>query len=1322
MNLKIKSILFSVCLTFVSFPVFANMFDDFTRPDNAALGNGWIEKSPGAFTLISGEVQKQSVSDGYLDNVVYRPAVEDLLDAESSIEINLTSNSPGFPQVLVRVQSSTIATPYTLDAYMLYINGNTTQAILGRNRNGQFVTTLTTINLTTALNTTDTFRMRIRATGTLPVTLEAFVERFNGSTWDIIGQGTASDSSAERIDTAGSVGFSGYVENVYRYDNFRRVDLSGSVNPFPVISALSPNSATVGGSDFLMTVNGTDFVNGATVRWGGADLATVFVSATELQATVPGSLIATSGVVSVTTFNPAPGGGLSNTQTFNVNDIIINPLPVISGITPSTATVGGSAFLLTINGTDFIASSSVRWNGVNRATTYISATQLQATITATDIDTIGTANVTVFTTAPGGGTSNSQTLTIQNIAAPNSSPIASTLAPNSIDEDSIGFTLTVNGADFVPGSIVRWNGADQTTAFINTSQLQAPIFAADLVNPGTVNVTVFSPSPGGGESQNLVFTINTVIPNPSPAISTLTPAAVFSGTTNFLLTVDGTGFINSTIVRWNGADLTTMYISNTQLQANVPDIDLVTVGSATITVFNTLPGGGESTGTSFAINAPPPSTTFSIISVTPDFEYAGTSGSLVTINGNDFAGDTVVRWNGSDRPTTFISSNELQAVLTITDLSSIGVASVTAYSLIDGTTEPLPFIILDPASNYFSENFNRPDGADIGNNWTEKTATTYSLQGGRVVGVNTEAAYTLANDNIVHRPDIEDIQDVELSIEFIRQTYQRLEFPQLHARVQRDTITDARTLASYILYVEDNLPNPPMVAFAINEAVYDQGECVIDLFQMPADLVPGERYRLRFRVTGTYPVQMTGYVDRYTGQSWELFASGSATHDNSTQPHPFYCDPGYMPPPIMTAGSIGFSKWWTETQVYDNFYWVDLSGAAGANPVPVVSGMTPSSIEAQGSDFSLTINGTGFVPSSAVLIDGASRTTSFISNTQLQATITAADISTDGTALITVFTPAPGGGSSVAQTLTITPAGVSPVPVISSLVPNTAIEGNGGVTININGLAFENTSVVRWDGLDRATTYISATQLQASITATDLALLGTANVSVFTPAPGGGLSGNQVFTILASSSGFIDGFDRVDSTILGNNWIEKNPSVFILNSGQVAKQSVSTGYRDNIVYRPSSEDILDAETSIVFNLTNASPGYPQLFTRVQSSTVAVPDVIDGYMLYVDDSTTRVVVGRQLGNNFLTELGSFTVSPALNTTDTFRLRMSAVGTNPVVVTGYVERFNGASWDIMGQGTYTDIAASRIVTPGTSGFSGYIETSYIFDNFSNINLSP
>ena len=178
----------------------------------------------------------------------------------------------------------------------------------------------------------------------------------------------------------------------------------------PTITSLSPASATAGGSAFTLTVNGTGFVDGAsTVRWNGSDRATSYVSSTQLTASISAADIATAGTAGVTVLNSAPGGGISNPETFTIN----NPLPTITSLSPASATVGGPAFTLTVNGTDFVdGASTVRWNGSDRATTYVSSTQLTASISAADIATVGTASVTVFNSAPGGGTSNAMTFTI----------------------------------------------------------------------------------------------------------------------------------------------------------------------------------------------------------------------------------------------------------------------------------------------------------------------------------------------------------------------------------------------------------------------------------------------------------------------------------------------------------------------------------------------------------------------------------------------------------------------------------------------------------------------------------------------------------------------------------------------------------------------------------------------------------------------------------------------------------------------------------------------------------------------------------------------
>jgi peptidoglycan/xylan/chitin deacetylase (PgdA/CDA1 family) len=91
----------------------------------------------------------------------------------------------------------------------------------------------------------------------------------------------------------------------------------------------------------------------------------------------------------------------------------------------------------------------------------------------------------------------------------------------------------------------------------------------------------------------------------------------------------------------------------------------------------------------------------------------------------------------------------------------------------------------------------------------------------------------------------------------------------------------------------------------------------------------------------------------------------------------------------------------------------------------------------------------------------------------------------------------------------------NPVPGLTSLDPSTAYVGGDAFTLTVTGSNFIDGSVVRWNNSDRATTYVSDTQLTASISAADIASIGTAKVKVFNPAPGGGTSGQLSLSITA---------------------------------------------------------------------------------------------------------------------------------------------------------------------------------------------------------------
>jgi hypothetical protein len=455
-------------------------------------------------------------------------------------------------------------------------------------------------------------------------------------------------------------------------------------NPVPTLTSISPSSATAGGSTFTLTVNGTNFVGGSVVKWNGANRTTTYVSSTQLPAAITAADIATAGTASVTVFNPAPGGGTSNAQTFTIN----NPVPTTTSISPLSATAGGAAFNLTVNGTNFVNGSTVRWSGSARTTTYVSGSQLTAAITTADIATAGTASVTVFNPTPGGGTSNTQTFTIN--AANNPVPTTSSLSPSSATAGGAAFTLTVSGTNFINSSVVRWNGVDRTTTYVSTTQLTAAITAADIASAGTASVTVFNPTPGGGTSNAQIFTIN----NPAPAITSLSPSSATADGGAFTLTVNGTSFVSGSIVKWNGSDRTTTYVSGTQLTAAITAADIATAGTASVTVFNPTPGGGTSNAQMFTINNPTPTTT----SLSPSSATAGGAAFTLTVNGTNFVSNSVVRWNGSDRTTTYVSSTQLTTVITAADIAAAGTASVTVGNPAPGggTSNAQAFTINNP--------------------------------------------------------------------------------------------------------------------------------------------------------------------------------------------------------------------------------------------------------------------------------------------------------------------------------------------------------------------------------------------------------------------------------------------------------------------------------------------------------------------------------------------------------------------------------------------------------------------------------------------------
>jgi outer membrane protein assembly factor BamB len=185
-----------------------------------------------------------------------------------------------------------------------------------------------------------------------------------------------------------------------------------------------------------------------------------------------------------------------------------------------------------------------------------------------------------------------------------------------------------------------------------------------------------------------------------------------------------------------------------------------------------------------------------------------------------------------------------------------------------------------------------------------------------------------------------------------------------------------------------------------------------------------------------------------------------------------------------------------------------------ASPTTIsISGLSPSSTPAQGAAFTLTINGTGFVPSSAIGWNGTLRTTTYVSPTQLTAAITAADIENIGVDVVTVTNLAIGGGSANATFNVVAPAGLSLARVSPTSVPS----GSPAFVITVLGTGFDAGSIIEWNGSPLATTYVSHTELTAKVPAANVASVGQASIIVNSPGGPTAISTALVVQIKAPS-------------------------------------------------------------------------------------------------------------------------------------------------------------------------------------------------------------
>jgi len=391
--------------------------------------------------------------------------------------------------------------------------------------------------------TPSTYGGSVTFTATIPSGPAGTVTFYDGAA--ALGTGTISARSATFTTSTLSAGthtISVGCAGTSNYSSATSSSITQTVNlpVTPTITNLSPSSAATGAA---VTITGTEFGSGNTVKFNGVAATTINVlSSTSIIAVVP--VRATTGNVVVTT-----SAGASNGSPFTVlSSPTITSLSPTSGATGTPVTIIGTNFgttagTVTFNGIVATPITGSSWTNTSIVVAVPAGSSAGSAFGPQYSDVVVTAN---------GGTSNSvqfyvTTPTITSLSPSTSPPSGTVKQAVTIEGWNFGTTqgtVTVNGQ---PATVYYWGGgnaiesisfyvpAGATTGNVVVTTgagASNPLLLTVLQAPTLSVVSSATPSPSGG---SVTFTA-TIANGPASGIVTF-----YDGATGI-----GTGAINGT--------------------------------------------------------------------------------------------------------------------------------------------------------------------------------------------------------------------------------------------------------------------------------------------------------------------------------------------------------------------------------------------------------------------------------------------------------------------------------------------------------------------------------------------------------------------------------------------------------------------------------------------------------------------------------------------------------------------------------------------------------------------------------------------------------
>jgi hypothetical protein len=599
----------------------------------------------------------------------------------------------------------------------------------------------------------------------------------------------------------------------------------------------------------------------------------------------------------------------------------------------------------------------------------------------------------------------------------------------------VGTSVTINGANFGSSqgaSTVSFGGTTAISSSWTATSIVAPVPVG--ASTGSLVVTV-----GGLASNGVTFTVTV----PPPSIASLNPSFALAGSGAFTLNVNGTNFLPSSVIQWNGSARTTAFLSNTQLQAAITSADIAGASVAKVTVSNPGLGAAVSSPSAFFIGTSGGSN-FAVLAVTQEAQdivydprnqvfYLSVTGTATTNPNTISVLDPAVATITSTQPTG-VNPN----VLAISDDSQFlyagidGAASVQRY-ILPGLAPDISYALGSGTFGpYFALDLEVAPGAQqtsavtLGN-----TSISPEAQGGITIfddatprmvraggisplfdsiqwGADPTALYGANNENSAN-------DFYTLSVNSAGVTLNQ-DFPRMLStflgRIHFDPGTN-------LIYADDghainpstglpvgnfNAVGPMVVDSSLNTAFFLTTGAGVGATIRSFDLthftpiasvsIPGAAGTLSRLIR--WGQNGLAFLSRDTNSSGRVFLIGGSF----VGPAPAFVT---TPPPIPAIPPTPLPN------------------------APTITSLLPSSAIAGSAAVGLTVNGAQFDPAAVVQFNGAALSTTFVSSMQLQATIPANDILTPGTESITVANPPSTGGSSSGSTFFIgASGGISP--------------------------------------------------------------------------------------------------------------------------------------------------------------------------------------------------------------------------------------------------------------------------------------------------------